>query len=127
MRTYLVTILTAAGLLAASAVHAGETTHYLDLVNTAQDSITSFSFAPAGSNRFHTSALAGNTLQGGGESTTVAISSAGNAASCLQDLRIEFANGRTLVQKNFDVCKYRSYHTGRYLRGQAQTVIASVP
>jgi hypothetical protein len=123
MRNLLVTIL----LAGASTVQAGETTHYIDFVNTAQDSVTSLSVAPAGTNRFHKVALAGDTLHGGGESMTVPVVADGNGAGCLHDLRIEFANGRTLVQKNFDVCKYRSYHTGRYSRGQAQTVIASVP
>jgi len=126
MRSFLSIVPLVAGLLAAPAARAGDITHYVDLVNTAKDSITSLSVAPAGSNSFHAMPLAGNALRGGGESTTIAVVAQGSAG-CLQDLRIGFANGRTLIQKNFDVCKYRSYHTGRYLRGQAQTVIASVP
>ena len=123
MRNLIVTTL----LAGAATAHAGETTHYIDFVNTAQDSVTSLSVAPAGTNRFRAVALAGDTLRGGGESATIAVVADGNGAGCLHDLRIEFTNGRTLIQRNFDVCKYRSYHTGRYLRGQAQTVIASVP
>lgn len=123
MRTLLVTIL----LAGAASVHAGETRHYIDVVNTAPDDIVALAVAPAGTNRFHTMALAGNLVQGGGDSTTIAVVADGAGAACLFDLRFGFANGRTLIQKNFDVCKYRSYHTGRYLRGRTQTVVASVP
>ena len=123
-----VSILSLALLLAVSATaSAGGTRHYVELVNTAQDSITSLSVASAGSSHFRAIPIDGAALHGGGESMTMAVAAAANGAGCLQDLRIGFANGRTLIQKNFDVCKYRSYHTGRYLRGHAQTVVASVP
>jgi hypothetical protein len=119
------TLILAALLSGAVSAHAGDATHYINLVNTAADSIVAISIAPAGTNQFRGVPLAGNALHGGGDSATIAV--AADGTGCLHDLRIEFANGRTLIQKNFDVCKYRSYHTGRYLRGQAQTVIASVP
>ncbi|MEP6940061.1 MAG: hypothetical protein ABI846_09875 [Rudaea sp.] len=109
----------------AACVHAAEKTHYLDLVNTAPDSIVSFAAAASGSGRFVEARLA--TLLGGGDGATIAIATAPGREGCLQDLRIGFANGRILIQKNFDVCRYRSYHTGRYLRGSAQTVVATVP
>lgn len=113
-------------LLAATNACAAGATHYLDLVNTAKNSIVSFSVAPIGSNRFRPMQLGDSPLQGGGESTTLAIRDDGDTG-CLRDLRTEFSNGRVLIQRNFDVCKYRSYHTGQYLRGQAQTVVASTP
>jgi len=111
-------------LLAAIEAQAAGTTHYLDLVNTAQNSITAFSIAPAGSNHFRPLPFGDQPLHGGGDSTTVAIR---DDNGCLRDLRTEFRNGRVLIQKNFDVCKYRSYHTGQYLRGKAQTTIAATP
>jgi len=123
MRTFFLATL----LAGAASVHAGNTMHYIELVNTAADSIVAFSVAPAGTNQFRSVPLAGNALHGGGDAVTIPVTGESTGAGCLHDLRIEFANGRTLIQKNFDVCKYRSYHTGRYLRGQAQTVIASVP
>ncbi|MBS0584234.1 MAG: hypothetical protein JSS42_14155 [Proteobacteria bacterium] len=110
-------------LLVAAGSNAAETTHYIDLVNTAKNSITTFSVAPAGSNHFRALPFADQPLHGGGDSATVAIR--GN--ECLVDLRTEFGNGRVLIQKNFDVCKYRSYHTGQYLRGNAQTTVAATP
>ena len=112
-------------LTGAACAHAVETRHYLDLVNTAQDSITSFAAAPAGSGRFVEANV--GTLHGGGNAATVAIAAVAGRDGCLQDLRIGFVNGRVLTQKNFDVCRYRSYHTGRYLRGSAQTVVAAAP
>ena len=123
MRTLLVTML----LAGAVSAHANETRHYINVVNTAPDDIIALAVAPAGTNRFHTKMLAGNLVQGGGDSTTISVDADGGGAACLFDLRFSFANGRTLIQKNFDVCKYRSYHTGRYLRGRSQTVVASVP
>lgn len=110
-------------LLAAVDANAAGTTHYLDLVNTAQNSITAFSVAPAGSNHFRPLPFGDQPLHGGGNSATVAI----RDGDCFVDLRTEFSNGRVLIQKNFDVCKYRSYHTGQYLRGNAQTTIAATP
>jgi hypothetical protein len=124
MRTFLFSSLVA---LCAGTAQAAETTHYIDIVNTANSSVTSFAIAAAGSGDFRTVALERYGLHGGGDAMTVAVVANGAGAACLHDLRIEFANGRTLIQKNFDVCKYRSYHTGRYLRGQAQTIIAAVP
>jgi hypothetical protein len=87
--------------------------HYVDVVNTSADSVVSFAVASAGSDDFQTISL--GALHGGGDSTTVAISHQAN--SCLRDLRTVFAGGRTLIQKNFNVCKYRSDHLGQYLRG----------
>ena len=112
-------------ILGTTGAYAAEATHYLDLVNTAQDSITAVAFAPSGSDRFV--ALDVGVLHGGGNATTIALATAAGREGCLQDLRVGFANGRVLLQRNFDVCRYRSYHTGRYLRGSSQTVVASVP
>ncbi|HJT97310.1 MAG TPA: hypothetical protein VJ696_03270, partial [Rhodanobacteraceae bacterium] len=64
-------------------------------------------------------------LHGGGNSATVAIGKDGEG--CLYDLRARFADGRVLVQRRFDVCKYRSYHTGQYLRRRAPMLTASQP
>lgn len=110
--------------LAAANAGAAGTTHYLDLVNTAKNSIVAFSVAPAGSDRFRALPFGDRPLHGGGDSTTLAIR---DENGCLRDLRTEFNNGRVLIQKNFDICKYRSYHTGQYLRAESQTTIAARP
>jgi len=52
-------------------------------------------------------------LRGGGDSTTISIV---DGADRLHDLRATFADARVLIQRSFDVCKYRSYHVGPYLR-----------
>ena len=100
---------------AASGACLADDMHYVELVNTAPDSITSFSVAPSGTRNFQEIPLGSAPVHGGGDSTTIAI--AGD--ECLRDFRTVFRNGRTLVQQNFDVCKYRSYHTGQYLRRHA--------
>lgn len=105
--------------------YAASANYYLDVVNTADNSIVSFAAAPIGSNHFRDVALGDRPLQGGGDSATVALGK--DDSGCLRDFRTEFSNGRVLIQRNFDVCKYRSYHTGRYLRGQAPTVVATLP
>lgn len=112
-------------ILGTSGAYAAEATHYLDLVNTAQDSITALAVAPSSSDRFV--AVDVGVLHGGGDATTIAIATTAGREGCLQDLRIGFANGRVLLQRNFDVCRFRSYHSGRYMRGSAQTVVASLP
>ncbi|HEY0230451.1 MAG TPA: hypothetical protein VGC55_04285 [Dokdonella sp.] len=105
-------LLLIATLLAASRVCAADPVHYVELVNTARASLSSFAVAAAGSGEFRPVALGAAALQGGGDSTTIGIAGAG----CLRDFRAEFADGRVLMQKNFNVCTLRSYHTGQYLR-----------
>ena len=101
-----------AGIVAASQAVAADSVHYIELVNTARTSLSSFAVAAAGSGDFHEIPLGSTRLQGGGDSTTIGVSGDG----CLRDFRLEFADGRVLMQKNFNVCKVRSYHTGQYLR-----------
>lgn len=86
--------------------------HYLDIYNTAPSSLVAFAVAPAGGGAFRDYPLGAKPVQGGGDSMTVAL----NDGGCLRDLRLSFADGRVLMQKDFNVCKYRSYHTGRYWR-----------
>jgi hypothetical protein len=109
MRSTLAVIVIA---IATSRLCLADGVHYIELVNTAPDSITSFAIAQVGSRDFHEIPLGATALQGGGDSTTIGIAGEG----CLRDFRTVFGNGRTLVQRNFDVCKFRSYHTGQYLR-----------
>ncbi|MEP7042587.1 MAG: hypothetical protein ABI843_05965 [Dokdonella sp.] len=112
MRTPQIAAILIAALVTASRVCAADSVHYVELVNTARDSLSSFAVAAAGSGDFRVIPLRGAALQGGGDSTTIRIAGDG----CLRDFRAEFADGRVLMQKGFDVCKYRSYHTGQYLR-----------
>lgn len=102
-----------AALLAAPGPACAAPVHYVDVVNTAKDSLVAFAEAPAGSGEFRDLPL-GGALHGGGDSITVAIE--GDARSCLRDLRAEFADGRVLIQRGFDVCRYRSFHLGAHLR-----------
>jgi hypothetical protein len=105
--------------VAATGTCSADSVHYVELVNTAPDSITSFAVAAAGSKDFREVPLGSSPVQGGGESTTISVAGAG----CLRDFRTVFGNGRTLVQQNFDVCKYRSYHTGQYLRARESAAV----
>jgi hypothetical protein len=118
------TFLGIALLVGASAASA-ETVHYIDLINTAKSSILSFAVAPSGSGDFRTVSLGDKPLHGGGDSTTVAIR--GDDQGCLRDLRTGFADGRVLIQRDFNVCKYRSYRTGRYPRGRDHAVMLAQP
>lgn len=85
--------------------------HYLDIYNTAPDRIVAIAVAAAGSGAFRDVALGGKALLGGGDATTIALQADGG---CRRDLRLSFADGRVLEQKDFNVCRYRTYHTGRY-------------
>ncbi|MEO7432652.1 MAG: hypothetical protein ABIR62_11650 [Dokdonella sp.] len=98
-----------------SSACAAERWHYIELVNTAPESITSFSIAAVGSTDFREVRLGVLPLHGGGDSATIGIDGDG----CMRDFRTVFNNGRTLIQQKFNVCKYRSYHTGQYLRARA--------
>lgn len=103
------------GLLAGlSNLAVASTVYYLDLINTAASSVTSFDIALPGSDRFH-SVLPGQVpLRGGGESATITIRKGQDG--CLRDMRIGFADGHVLMHRNFNICRSTSYHTDRYLR-----------
>lgn len=91
----------------ASDAHAGDAgMRYFDLINVSHDSVVSASAAPAGDTGFVPIALA--PLRGGFNVATVEIS----GAHCVQDFRIGFRDGRTLLYSDIDVCRRR----GLYLR-----------
>lgn len=121
MRALLIVALLSVTLNAACAA----TVYYVDLVNTAKSSVTSFAVAPAGSEDFREVPLGAAPLQGGGESTAIAIRN--DESGCLRDLRTVFADGRVLIQQKFNVCKYRTYHTGQYLRSQDPPLMLAQP
>lgn len=92
----------ALAMLAATAAHAGGTnTRYLELTNRAHDSMTSFAIAAPGSDAFVDVPL-GTPLHGGGDSTTLQVAD----ASCRYDLRFTFADGRAMVYRGIDICRY---------------------
>lgn len=89
-------------MLAATAAHAGGTnTRYLELINRAHDSMTSFAIAAPGSDAFVDVPL-GTPLHGGGDSTTLEVAD----ASCRYDLRFTFVDGRAMVYRGIDICRY---------------------
>lgn len=100
------------GILAATPAVAGAQTYYVDVHNTAPSSLVSLAVAPAGSGSFRSLVIADRPVRGGGDSAMVAFDK--NDGGCLRDLRFTFADGRVLLHKDFNVCKYSSYHTGWY-------------
>ena len=104
-------------LVAAIPAIAHAQSYYLDVYNTAPSSLVGIAAAPAGSGSFRDLRLADRPVHGGGDSATVAFDKADGG--CLRDLRLTFADGRVLAQQSFNVCKFRSYHTGRYWRAAA--------
>lgn len=91
---------------------AGAQTRYLEIYNDAPSSLVSLASAPAGTDAYRDLALGDRPLQGGGHAVTVELD---GKAGCRRDLRATFADGRQTVSRGFDVCRYRSYHTGRVL------------
>ena len=87
-------------------------TRYLEVYNDAPASLVTLAAAPAGTGAFHDLAIGDRPLAGGGNAVTVALD---GKEGCRRDLRATFADGRSLLQRDFDVCRYRSYRTGRVL------------
>jgi hypothetical protein len=108
--------------IAASQASAATPARYVEFVNTARDSVTSIGIAVAGSDAYEDVSLGALPLQGGGSARTIEVA----GESCLRDLRIAFANGRTLVHKDFDVCKAQRYYTGIHLRASKRSAEALV-
>jgi hypothetical protein len=103
------------GLLVACALLpavAGAQTRYLEIYNDAPSSLVSLAAAPAGTEAFHDLMLGDRPLQGGGHAVTVELD---GKDGCRRDLRATFADGRQTLSRGFDVCRYRSFHTGRVL------------
>ncbi len=84
---------------------------YLELINRAHDSVTSVAVAPAGGDTFREMPL-GGALRGGGGSTTIEIAD----ETCRYDLRLQFRNGRTLIYRDFNVCRNGSLRIGKLPR-----------
>ncbi|TKR33204.1 hypothetical protein FCE95_02525 [Luteimonas gilva] len=85
--------------LAASA-EAAEAHRYLQLVNRANDSVTSVQVSARGDEAFESLPIV-TPLRGGGDSTTVRIAGDG----CAYDFRFVFRDGRTLAYRDVDVCR----------------------
>ena len=89
-------------ILATTTAYAGDTnSRYLELINRAHDSMTSFAIAAPGSDAFVDVPL-GAPLRGGGDSTTLGLAD----ASCRYDLRFKFIDGRAMVYRGVDICRY---------------------
>lgn len=86
-------------------------TQYLDLINMSKDSLLLFEISPAGSDEWRRFDMGMQPLQGGGASITVEFPREG---TCVFDLRMEFRNGRKLLQPGYNVCRYPRYHLGVY-------------
>lgn len=82
--------------------YAEPATRYLELINRAHDSIVSLAIAAEGSDAFRDLPVDA-PLQGGGHATTLAIS----GEVCRYDIRISFRDGRSLLYKGVDICRYR--------------------
>ncbi|HJR73436.1 MAG TPA: hypothetical protein VJ806_07330 [Luteimonas sp.] len=79
---------------------AGESKHYVELVNRAKDSVTGVSIAATGTD-LYTDLPLHEPLFGGGSATTVQVAGEG----CRYDFRFSFRDGRTSVYQGIDVCK----------------------
>lgn len=92
----------------ATLVDATPRTRYLELVNRANDSVTSVAIADAGADAFRAMPL-GEPLRGGGEAITVEVA----AERCRYDFRFTFRDGRSAIYRDVDVCRYRGFHIRR--------------
>jgi hypothetical protein len=108
---------------AADARAEGTGTRYFELINASHDSVVSASAAPAGDGTFVPIAIAA-PLRGGFTAATVEVS----GAHCVQDFRIGFRDGRTLLYRDIDVCRSRGLRLGatdgRRGDGRANGVLA---
>lgn len=91
-----------ATIASSATAHAGERTHYVDLINRAHDRVVSVEATPAGGSAWN-ELLRGDTVAGGGGAATVQLAS----EACMHDVRVQFANGRRALYPAIDLCKHR--------------------
>ena len=122
MRQFCIVILAAMSVIAVVPAGAKEHTYYLELINRAHDSVTAVAIAPAGEEDFLPMTLAG-PLRGGGGSATLQIA----GAQCLYDVRVQFRDGRTGVQRNVDVCRHRGLRLRALPRASGDAQVGAKP
>jgi hypothetical protein len=102
-----------------ASAHAGERTHYLDLINRAHDRVVSVAATPAGGTAWN-ELLHGESVPGGGGATTVQLAS----DQCVHDVRVEFANGRRALYPALDLCRHRGLRIQRLPACDAKAMMA---
>jgi len=80
--------------------------HYVDVVNDAKAGVAAFSTVMADGSHRERLVVGEGPLQAN-SATTLALQHKGG---CRRDLLIDFADGRRMTVKGFDVCRNRSLH-----------------
>lgn len=80
--------------------------YYVDVVNDANTGVAAFSTVMADGSRWERLVVGGRSLQANG-ATTLALQHEGG---CRRDFLVDFADGRQMTVKGFDVCRNRSLH-----------------
>lgn len=99
--------------------HAGERTHYLDLINRAHDRIVSVAATPAGGTVWN-EVLRDVAVPGGGGAVTVQVA----GGQCVHDVRVEFANGRSALYPAIDLCRHRGLRIQPLPAGRGKAMMA---
>ena len=105
-------ILLAAALAGLSNLASAGVAYYVDLTDNVRR-ITSFEIAAAGSNRFRPVLISSHPFADSGGAITIVIRESDR--NCMRDLRIGFADGSRIIQRNFDLCALPGYRPGQEL------------
>lgn len=112
-----------AALLLLSATASAHDRRYVNLVNSDAAGIVSVHSARPGTNDWVPQHIGPTPLAGGGESTRLRV----NTNTCSRDFRVQFDDGRVLIQRDFNLCRNRSFDTDlAFERYEAQQRLASV-
>ena len=87
--------------------------HAIVVVNDTSSRIDSFAVAPAGSARWAEASFR-NIGESWFESQIAVRVQFHDDDGCFRDLRTTFSDGRRVLARNFNVCRYHSYQPGRY-------------
>jgi hypothetical protein len=106
-------ILLAAALAGLSNLASADVAYYVDLTDNVRH-ITSFDVAMPGSDRFRHLLISSRPFAESGSAITIVIRE--GDSGCMRDLRIGFADGSRIVQRNFDLCALPGYNPGQELQ-----------
>ena len=108
MRLFITTLCLACFPLATQA----DSVHTIEVINDTYSRIDTFSMAPAGSDRWIEVDFRGAMQESSFEHQLAMLLQFHDGDGCLRDLRTVLSDGRRIIARNFNLCRFHAYRPG---------------